>query len=233
MANHKLAVFFSYFGGKYMRAPKYPSPEYDLIVEPFCGAAGYSVRHHTKRVLLIDANEKVCGVWQYLIKTSAQEIRSLPLLAPGEDVQTLHIPQEAKWLLGFWCNAGATAPRRRLGRASNARAGAWGEFIRERLAQQVDHIRHWQVLHGDYTQAPDVTATWFIDPTYEKQGHHYPHRIRNFSALATWCRSRRGQVMVCESEGATWLPFKPVTTVVGATHRKTTEMLWQQHTCDR
>ena len=215
-----------------MRAPKYPGPKYDLIVEPFCGAAGYAVRHHTKRVLLIDANEKVCGVWQYLIRTSAQEIRSLPLLALGEDVQTLRISQEARWLLGFWCNAGATAPRRRLGRASNSRAGAWGEFIRERLARQVDHIRHWQVLHGDYTQAPDVAATWFIDPTYEKQGHHYPHRIRDFVALATWCRSRLGQVMVCESEGATWLPFEPVTTVVGATHKKTTEMLWQHNTCD-
>lgn len=24
-----------------------------------------------------------------------------------------------------------------------------------------------------------------------------------------WCQSRRGQTLVCENDGATWLPFQP------------------------
>lgn len=222
----KLAVFFPYFGAKFMRAPKYPEPLHDTIVEPFAGAAGYSVRHFARRVLLIDASEKICGIWRYLIAAKSSEIAALPLLAPGEDVQTLRVPQEAQWLIGFWCNAGSAAPARRLGRASNRRSGAWGEYVRARLAGQVDHIRHWRVMHGDYSQAPDIEATWFIDPPYEKHGRYYPHRISDFAKLAAWCRLRRGQTMVCESAGATWLPFEPITTVVGASHNRSTEVLW-------
>lgn len=222
----RLAVFFPYFGAKYMRAPKYPAPMHDLIIEPCAGAAGYAVRHHTKQVLLIDANEKVCGVWDYLIRASAEEIMTLPLLEPGQDIHALSVIQEAKWLMGFWCNSGSATPKRRLGRASNRRSGAWGAFVRERLARQVDSIRHWRVQHGDYSIAPDVTATWFVDPTYQEQGRHYPNRITDFDALAVWCKSRKGQVLVCESQGATWLPFAPVTTVAGSTHRITQEMLW-------
>ena len=223
-----LAIFFPYFGAKYMRAPHYPAPTRDLIIEPFAGAAGYSVRHYEHDVLLIDASEVICGVWDFLIRASGSEILELPLLSPGDDVQALVIPQEAKWLLGFWCNAGSATPKRRLGRASNRRSGAWGEHVRGRLAQQVDRIRHWRVRCGDYSTAPDVPATWFVDPTYEHQGRHYPHHVTDFAKLASWCHSRRGQVLVCESEGATWLPFEPVTTVVGATHRRTTEVLWRR-----
>lgn len=38
-------IFFSYFGGKYMRSTHYPSPNYDIVIEPFAGAAGYSTRY--------------------------------------------------------------------------------------------------------------------------------------------------------------------------------------------
>ena len=54
-------------------------------------------------------------------------------------------------------------------------------------------------------------------------------KLPDFHTLGRWCQERRGQVMVCESQGASWLPFEPITTVVGSTHRKTVEMLWQNH----
>jgi len=201
----KLRVFIPYFGAKFMRA----------------------LRNHEKNVILLDKSEYICGVWDYLIHAPAAEIRALPLMQPGDDVQDLEICKEAQWLLGFWINQGSTMPKRTMGgRASNRKFGTWGEAPRERLAQQVEHIRHWKIIHGDYAQAPDIEATWFIDSPYEGQGKQYKHTVKSYGELGAWCRARKGQVMVCESQGATWLPFEPVTTVCGATHKITQEMLW-------
>jgi len=35
-----------------------------------------------------------------------------------------------------------------------------------------------------------------------------PRSPLDYRALGRWCRGRRGQVIVCENEGATWLPFE-------------------------
>jgi hypothetical protein len=221
-------VFFSYFGGKFMRAPHYPSPKHATIIEPFAGAAGYSVRHHERNVVLYDTSPYVAGVWRYLLHASPQEILRLPLVSPGEDVRALHIPQEAQWLIGFWINQGSSVPKRTVGgRRSNKRAGyyaTWGEPARTRIASQVEQIRHWRFVEADYRKAPDVKATWFIDPPYQKHPSHYPHAISDFEELAAWCCLRTGQVIVCETDGATWLPFEPITTVAGTLHRNTTEV---------
>ena len=50
----ELKPFFSYFGGKWRTAKHYPGPSRDLIIEPFAGSAGYSVRHPHKAVILND-----------------------------------------------------------------------------------------------------------------------------------------------------------------------------------
>jgi len=86
----------------------------------------------------------------------------------------------------------------------------WGEVIRERVASQVAFISHWTVIEGDYSQAPDLEATWFIDPPYAEAGRLYRHSSKNidYVALGNWCKTRKGQVIVCENEGATWLPFR-------------------------
>ena len=102
--------------------------------------------------------------------------------------------------------------------------------MKERVASQLEYIRHWTVIEGDYTAAPDVAATWFIDPPYQRTGDKiYVHKARDidYRALAAWCRQRRGQVMVCENDGATWLPFKRLyatsTAMNGAAN---VEVLW-------
>jgi len=223
----RLGVFFPYFGAKFMRAPKYPKPAFRTIIEPFAGAAGYSVRNHTHNVHLIDASQFVCGVWDFLIRARSAEIRNIPLMKAGQSVDDLNVCQEAKWLLGFWINQGSSVPKKTMGgRASNRAFGTWGEGPRERLAQQVELIRHWRVEQGDYRCAPDVKATWFIDPPYQDQGKQYQHTVSDYVRLASWARSRQGEALVCESAGADWLPFGPVTTVAGASHRITQEMLW-------
>jgi hypothetical protein len=43
--NRTVRPFFSFFGSKWRVAPHYPAPERDLIIEPFAGSAGYSLRH--------------------------------------------------------------------------------------------------------------------------------------------------------------------------------------------
>jgi 16S rRNA G966 N2-methylase RsmD len=90
----------------------------------------------------------------------------------------------------------------------------WSYEIRERIANQVAQIKHWQIMPSgnQYFNAPDTPATWFIDPPYNnKAGRAYKHSSKfiDYTNLSDWCRKREGQVMVCENEGANWLPFKP------------------------
>ena len=210
-------TFFSYYGGKFRDAKKnYPAPVHDTIVEPFAGAAGYSCRYPNRNVILCEKNPIIAGLWQYLVKVSALEILSLPDLLPGEIVDDLHVPQEAKWLVGFWLNRAADRPCRspskwmREGLFPNC---FWGASVREHIAKQVPLIRHWRVYNVGFEDVPTPTlrATWFVDPPYRsKAGEHYPHGSKHvdYVALASWCRSLKGQVIVCENDGADWLPFR-------------------------
>jgi hypothetical protein len=209
-----LRPFFSYYGAKWRIVPLYPTPAYGRIVEPFAGSAAYATTWHASDVTLIDSDEVICGVWDYLIHVSADEVRSLPILAAGQSVADVQIPQEARWLIGFWLNQGTThpclTPSKWVRDDDSGRAG-WSPAIRERVARQVDAIRHWRVIHGGYQDAPDVDATWMIDPPYQgPPGRHYRYHDIDYDELAAWCRSRPGQVIVCEQRGATWLPFRPL-----------------------
>lgn len=77
--------------------------------------------------------------------------------------------------------------------------------------------------------AGEHDATWFIDPPYQVvQGEQYPNGAQSidFAALGDWCRSRRGQVIVCESEGADWLPFSPLGAVQSMRKGSSRERVW-------
>jgi hypothetical protein len=221
-----LKPFFCYYGGKWRGAPRYPSPRHDIIVEPFAGAAGYATRYAERSVILIDADPVIAGLWDYLIKVSSTEVRRIPLLKHDQTVEDLGgVPSEAKHLVGFWLNKGAAQPCLRSSRwmRDNIRPNSyWGETIRERIAAQVDLIRHWRIIHGNYHSAPEVLGTWFVDPPYQRQGRHYRCGADNlnFDVLGQWCQGRRGQLIVCEQEGADWLPFDPFRTVKGTAGAK-------------
>lgn len=207
----KLRPFFSYYGGKWQSAPKYPAPRYGTLVEPFAGAAGYATRHHDRNVVLVDRYPVIAGLWQYLIDVKASEIRAIP--SEVENVDDLRVAQEAKWLVGFWVNAGAASPRKRPSawmRKGHMPGAYWGVSVRDRIAAQVEHIRHWRVVHGSYEAARvDGDATWFVDPPYANAaGRHYKFDSIDYDALGAWCRSRRGHVIACEGDGASWLPFR-------------------------
>lgn len=202
--------FFCYYGGKNRVGPKYPQPMYETVIEPFAGCAGYSVSWNAKHVYLSDVDERVCGVWEYLIRSSPEDILALPQVV--NHVDELKICQEAKWLIGWWLNKGTAYPMKSPTlwmKSKKAPNSWWGESIKNRLALQVSQIKHWHIRQCSYENVNNIPATWFIDPPYNnKAGRVYKHNEINYVALGEWCRERMGQVIVCENKGATWLPFK-------------------------
>ena len=206
--------FFTFYGGKWRAAPRYPTPLHDTIVEPFAGAAGYAVRHHQRQVILCEKDPEIAALWRYLIAVNRREIEELPLIRLDQSVDDLRVTPEARTLIGFWLNKGAASACKTPGawmREGLRPKSFWGPEIRSRIAGQVDRISHWHVIEGGYDNAPNVEATWFIDPPYEGAGKLYRHSSKSidFSVLGDWCLARRGQVMVCENDGADWLPFEP------------------------
>lgn len=212
-----LRPFFCYYGGKWRDTPRlYPRPVYQTIIEPFAGSAGYALRYHNRKVVLCDRDPVIVGIWRYLLRVSPSEIRAIPDVALDGCVADLHLVQEAAWLVGFWMNRSST-PREKPSAwmRSGIRPGSfWGARVRETIAVQLDAIRHWRIVEGDYMDCGDEEATWFVDPPYQGAGKHYRHGCDgiDYAALGEWCRSRRGQTIVCENDGATWLPFRPLAT---------------------
>tara|TARA_R110002126_G_scaffold28535_4_gene95106 strand:+ start:882 stop:1640 length:759 start_codon:yes stop_codon:yes gene_type:complete len=228
-----LRPFWRYYGGKNRAAPIYPQPEHDTIIEPFAGAAGYSCRYPDRKVILIDKSPIIAGIWRYLIATPAAEILALPDIPEGGTVDDLpaSVCQEARWLAGFWLNDGTTSPGKSWSKRAlqkDGRMRGWTRKTRAHIAAQVDRIRHWEVIEGDYHDAPDVDATWHVDPPYKnKAGSHYPHQPESFAALGEWCKTRRGLVMVCENDGADWLPFERIAEwESSAVGKRSSEVIW-------
>ena len=229
-----LNSFFTYFGGKSHASRYYPPPAHDTIVEPFAGGAGYSVRYFRRRVILVEKNPRVAALWRYLIGVSARELLRLPDIPP-DGVDAMKVCDDARTLIGFNCGSvdGHQRPAKRITSWGKQEPHcSWGPTLRARLAAQVEKIRHWKVIQGDYSDAPDIEATWFIDPPYEAEGKVYACSSADidFRALAKFCRSRRGQVMVCENAGARWLPFKPFrslpTTAAKRFRGASVEVIW-------
>jgi hypothetical protein len=230
----QLRPFFGFYGGKWRDALKhYPQPCHDTIIEPFAGSAGYSLRYANRKIILCEIDPILAEVWRYLVRVKAREILAIPDLDIGASVDDLKVGQEAKWLVGFWLNRGASRPRRSPSKwmRDGIRPGSfWGSRVRQTIASQVSSIRHWQVLNCSYADSPTPrTATWFIDPPYEAAGRHYRFGAEqiDYKALALWSRSRPGQVIVCENEGASWLPFRELADVkTTRADKRSKEVIW-------
>ena len=208
----RLRPFFSYYGSKYLLAPHYPAPQHDTVIEPFAGSAGYSLLHFEHDIYLFDVNPVIVELWEFLIGATRGDILSLPLEIT--DLREMDLPAGAKHLIGFWLVRSASHP----GNVPHGwmRTGIYGTSFwsaekRQRVADQVQYIRHWQVAKGSYCDVPDVTATWFVDPPYRKHGCGSRYRFNriDYDALALWSLTRDGQVIVTEQDGADWLPFIP------------------------
>jgi hypothetical protein len=162
-------------------------------------------------VILCDTNSRVVAIWQYLITVSSDEIRALPDIGAGQTIDKLDIPQAAKWLMGYWMLPYGSRPMNKpsswllKGHRPNQ---YWGPSVRARVAERVNEIRHWRIIHGSYADLPNQTATWFVDPPYQGVTRDAYRTKPDFEHLSKWCQSREGQVIVCEQLGANWLPFE-------------------------
>lgn len=189
---------FYYFGSKARLASTYEAPRYPVIVEPFAGSAGYSCLHHTHAVILVEADARVVALWRQLMRMSPAEVLTIPAPQVGvrsTDLLVMLRAASEHSLTGAYI----TVTERMVSR--------WGNLLR-RIADMIPKVQHWQIIEGDYTVAPDVEATWFVDPPYKGLRRGYAHRGIDYTALGEWCRSRRGQSIVCEQAGADWLPFQ-------------------------
>jgi site-specific DNA-adenine methylase len=60
-------VIFSYYGSKSKIWKKYPAPLHNIIIEPFSGAANYSLRYsHGRHVILIEKNPVIVSMLKWL-----------------------------------------------------------------------------------------------------------------------------------------------------------------------
>ncbi len=212
-----LRPFWRYYGGKWRAAPLYPQPRHDTIVEPFAGAAGYALRYPSLRVILVEKYPPVAAIWRWLIGASRADVLRVPCVEHVDDLPS-SVTDGARFLVRFCLAVAQVRPANTLSSGFRRQRDTdprwtcgWDEHQRDRVAAQVDRIRHWTLIEGDYTDAPDIEATWFVDPPYNNTaGARYPCGPAqiDYDQLGSWCRARRGQTMVCENAGATWLPFE-------------------------
>lgn len=158
----------------------------------------------------------IAEIWRYLIATPASEIRRIPLVEHVDELPS-SLAEGARYLVRFTLAVMQARPCNQLSNAFRKQSVAhptwirgWDQGQRDRVASQVERIRHWKLIEGDYTCAPRLRATYFVDPPYNnKAGMKYPcgPKQLDYGDLAGWCRELPGQVIVCEQEGADWLPF--------------------------
>jgi hypothetical protein len=213
---------WGYYGSKSKIVNKYPKPEFDKIIEPFAGTAQYSLKYFDRDILLIEKYDVIVKIWKWLQLCSRKDILDLPQLKFGENVDNFDWDcDEAKWLVGFIITGAPSMPKKT--------ASKWKTIIRPNtqnyklnlIADTLDKIRHWKIIQGDFREAKNEEATWFIDPPYKFGGQYYKFGNKNidFKELGKWCENRNGQAIVCENTKADWLPFKPLVEMQGAKYK--------------
>lgn len=219
---------FSYYGSKNKIAKLYPAPMFETVIEPFAGAAWYSLHHKKGKVFLNEKYDVIANIWEWLIKNAdAETILNNKDFYAGQDISNIDLAKAHKDLIGFCINRGSIAPKSIVQKWScQVKAKPdWASttaFSLERVAKLLPIVKDWEVKQGDYKDLPNIEATWFIDPPYKYGGEHYVMNGINYDELAEWCKSRKGQVIVCENTSADWLDFEPLIEITGQ-RKKTTE----------
>ena len=218
---------FSYYGSKAKVVQYYPSPTTLKIREAFAGSARYSVMYwDTPDILLMDKYQVIVDVWHYLQRASQQDILGLSRIKIDERISEVYSKDSIEYkFLGFLTQAGQGKPADKF---SSYRNNEMLQKQLKKIASNLYKIKHWKIIQGSYEDLENEDATWFIDPPYEKMGVHqyqYNSKTIDFNSLANWCKSRLGQVIVCENLDATWLNFKPLINFRGSINNNT-EAIW-------
>lgn len=226
-----------------------PTPRHDVIIEPFAGSACYAVTHGAGRpVVLCDADPQIAAIWRWLIGASERDVLSLPVDFGDTDIRTLGFDGPQLWLLQRWlapqgANTNWRMPPSCIDLVRHHPGAHWSAHVRNRIASQLTAIRRWSFVECDYSEIAPVNepATWLVDPPYQHNAHaraKYGADVTDYDALAMWCRSRPGQVIVHEQHGAVWLPFRTLSMnartgrTVGGTMKSRHEVYWTNRMSD-
>ena len=214
---------FSYYGSKSKIVGYYPKPEHNKIIEPFAGSARYSLKYWENDITISDKYEKIISIWQYLQNCSISDINRLPKLKKGETLDSFNFDCiEEKMLMGFIIQAGVNAPR-----LTCTEAGVRNQVTAiKNIKRDLHKIKHWKIIHSDYMDLKNETATWFIDPPYQFGGKYYIHKNIDYNQLKEWIMSRNGNVILCENTKATWINTIPIKRIQGLAQTNTTEAVW-------
>lgn len=213
---------FYYYGRKKQIAKHYPQPNYECIVEPFAGSAAYSFHNDNwkKRVILVERDEKVSSIWDWLISEATPEyIKNMPDLKPGErSSEFLHIIHAASKMAFKYKNIKVTP----------VLARNW-EISKRVMSENLYKIKHWEMITGDYSVAPDIEATWFIDPPYYSEpgmGYGYSSAMIDYEKLAEWCLAKKGEIICCEGAHGEYLPFTTLMELKGVAGKSSKEKIY-------
>jgi site-specific DNA-adenine methylase len=212
---------FSYFGSKSKLVELYPKPQYDKIIEPFAGSARYSLKYFDKDVTIIDIYDKIINLWKYLQQASEKDILTLPNIGNKVKLDTIHDITDEERSLIYFCSA----------RGNGYVGSVSGNFNnwkkdKQKIASNLYKIRHWKIIQGNYKEIENIKATWFIDPPYQYvTRRNYKHSNIDYIHLAEYCKTRNGQVIVCENNKANWLPFERLSKLNGMV-KQTIETIW-------
>jgi site-specific DNA-adenine methylase len=215
---------FYYYGRKKQIAKHYPCPNFGIIVEPFAGSAAYSLygNNWKKEIILVEKDEQVAMIWHWLIEEATSlTISHLPDLEIGEkSSEFLHIIHAATKMAFHYKTIKVTP----------VLARNW-EISKRYIAENLFKIKHWRMITGDYTLAPNLEATWFIDPPYKKDagnGYRYGSKLLDYKKLAEWAKNRKGEVIFCEGHCGDYLPFKPLLDLKGVAGKMSKEVIYYQ-----
>ena len=216
----------SYYGSKSKLVNLYPEPIHNKIIEPFAGSARYSLKYWDMDVLLIDKYEPIIKMWHWLQQATEKDLDGLPIPKEGESLLNYNLSEGERLFLSFIVSEGVASPRHTVTKRASTRVKHKIQTTKDILHR----IKHWDIRLGDYTDIENQEATWFIDPPYFKGGEHYPKGSKyiNYKELAYWCKSRRGQVIVCENNNADWLQFDNLKEHWGGIKRSVEVMYYQE-----
>lgn len=216
----------SYYGSKSKLVNLYPEPIHDKIIEPFAGSARYSLKYWDKDVLLIDKYEPIIKMWHWLQQATEKDLDNLPVPKRGESLFDFNLSEGEHLFLSFIVSEGVASPRNIVTKRASSRVNHKIQTTKDIL----NKIKHWDIRLGDYADIENQEATWFIDPPYFKGGEHYPKGSKyiDYKELANWCKSRQGQVIVCENDNANWLPFTNLKEHWGGIKRSVEVMYYQE-----
>lgn len=154
-------------------------------------------------------------------EATQSKISNLPDLAVGEkSSEFLHIIHAATKMAFHYKTIKVTP----------VLARNW-EISKRYMAENLFKIKHWRIISGDYTLAPDIEATWFIDPPYKEdagKGYRYSSKLINYQKLAEWAKNRKGEIIFCEGNCGDYLPFNPLLDLKGVAGKTSKEVIYYQ-----